>query len=173
MSKIRPAVKCHGGKFYLCHWIIEHFPPDYEKLTYIEPFCGAANTLMNKNIASEEGINDLDPSIVTMLRVIRDQCEDFLEKLKKVKYTQKTFDIAQEQKTITNDLDKAVNEFILRRMSRGGLKKSFAWSKRTRGGKPGDVNAWDTIIKLLPDIAKRLEKVYIFNKTAKWNNLEH
>ena len=65
-----------------------------------------------------------------------------------------------------NELAHAVNEFILRRMSRGGLKLAFAWSNRERGGKPGDQNAWDTIIKIIPAISKRLEKVYIFNQSA-------
>src|SRR5690606_12694280 len=43
---------------------------------------------------------------------------------------------------------------------------AFAWSDRKRGGKPGDVNAWETIITELPLIAKRLEDTNIFQKPA-------
>jgi DNA adenine methylase len=54
-----------------------------------------------------------------------------------------------------------VNEYILRRMSRGGLKKAFAWSNRTRGDKPGDLNSWNTMLKQLPKISERLRNVTI------------
>jgi DNA adenine methylase len=165
-SKLRPPFKIHGGKYYLCDWIIGNFPNDYESLVYLEPFCGAASTLMNKNPSKEEAINDLDKSIVNMLRVIRDQCDDFVTCLKKIKYTKDNFNLALQRKEFVDELDAAVNEFIVRRMSRGGLKKAFAWSNRKRGGKPGDENAWETIIRLLPAISKRLEAVYVFNKPA-------
>ena len=51
-------------------------------------------------------------------------------------------------------------------MSRGGLGKTFAWSDRQRGGKPGDVNAWDTIISSLPDISERISNIIITNKNT-------
>lgn len=150
----------------MCEWIIQHLPEDHQKLVYIEPYCGAASTLMNKPPSAEEGINDLDSTVSNMLRVIRDQCDEFVACLKKIKYTKENFELAQARSRFVDDLDAAVNEFVVRRMSRGGLKKAFAWSNRTRGGKPGDENAWETIIKMLPAIAKRLESVYIFNKPA-------
>ncbi len=48
---------------------------------------------------------------------------------------------------------------IRNRFSRGGLGKTFAWSERLRGGKPGDANAWDTIRAELPAIADRVRGV--------------
>ncbi len=166
MKKIRPPFKMHGGKYYLAHWLISHFPEEYPDLMYLEPFCGAASTLFNKKHSKEESLNDLDPNIVRIMRVIRDQSEEFIKCLKKTKYTKDNFEIALGRVEFASDLDAAVNEFILRRMSRGGLKKAFAWSNRQRGGKPGDQNAWDTIIELMPDISDRLSGVFIFNKKA-------
>lgn len=150
----------------MCEWIIQHLPEDQQTLVYVEPYCGAASTLMNKPPSTEEAISDLDSSVTNMLKVIRDQCDEFVTCLKKVKYTKENFELAQKRSQFVDELDFAVNEFVVRRMSRGGLKKAFAWSNRTRGGKPGDENAWETIIKMLPAIAKRLERVYIFNKPA-------
>lgn len=72
-NKIRPPFKIHGGKWYLHSWIIENFPKDYENMVYVEPFCGAASTFMNKNASIEEAINDLDKGVVNLLRIIRDQ----------------------------------------------------------------------------------------------------
>lgn len=165
-KKIRPSFKCHGGKFYLCQWVLENFPLGYENLTYIEPFSGAASVMMNKLPSQEECLNDLDSGIVAILRVLRDQCDEFIACLKKTKYTQKNFELAMSRKEFVNDLDYAVNEFVLRRMSRGGLKTAFAWSERTRGGRPGDENAWTTMHKILPVISERLQSVYILNRPA-------
>lgn len=165
-SKLRPVVKIHGGKFFLCEWVIGNFPDDFENMTYIEPFAGAASTLCNKKPSKEEVISDLDKGIYNILKVVRDDCQEFISRLKKVKYTKETFETALLQTTFDNKIDMALNEFILRRMSRGGLKTAFAWSNRKRGDKPGDQNAWETILKILPIISKRLQYVYILNQPA-------
>jgi DNA adenine methylase len=169
MSKkttIRPPFKMHGGKFYLSQWVISQFPQNYEKMYYIEPFCGGANILLNKTPSNEELINDLDNNIVLILRIIRDQVNDFIKCIKKVKYKESTFKTALNKTEFDSDMDRAINEFVLRRMSRGGMKKAFAWSNRLRGNQPGDVNAWKTIIQQLPSISERLQNVYIINRSA-------
>lgn len=166
IKNLRPPFKMHGGKKYLSQWIIGQFPQEYEKMHYIEPFCGAANVLFNKTPAKEEIINDLDSSITNILQIIRDQVDEFTEVLKKVKYKEATFLEALEKTEFNSEIEKAVNEFILRRMSRGGIKKAFAWSNRLRGNQPGDVNAWKTIIKQLPYISERLQNVYVINRSA-------
>ncbi len=168
-KKLRPPVKIHGGKYYLSSWIIEHFPVGYEEMTYLEPFSGAASVFLNKNKSMEEAINDVNLGIIQIMRVLRDEPKDFIGRIKKVKYTERTFKRAlkcSNNKEYKDYMDHATTEFMLRRMSRGGLKKAFAWSNRTRGGQPGDVNAWETIIKQLPLISERLKGVYIFNKNA-------
>jgi DNA adenine methylase len=164
--KIRPPFKCHGGKFYLNQWIIEQFPKEYESMSYIEPFCGGANVLLHKTPSKEELINDLDSSIAIIMRILRDQVEDFVKNIKKVKYKEETFKAALDKTEFDDEMDKAINEFILRRMSRGGMKKAFAWSKRLRGNQPGDLNAWKTIISQLPKISERLQNVFIINRSA-------
>jgi DNA adenine methylase len=163
MKKLR-FVKTHGGKFYLSKWIIEHFPENYQEMVYLEPFCSGANVLLNKEPSKDEIINDLDPDIIVLFRIIRDQCTSFLRKVNKIKYKESNFKIALEKKG--DDLCQAINEFVLRRMSRGGLKKTFAWSNRERGGQPGEINSWKTIIKLIPSISERLQKVIILNRSA-------
>lgn len=163
---MRPPFKCHGGKSYLAKWIIENFPANYQEMAYMEPFCGGCSVLLNKEPSKEEVINDLDENIVIMLRVIRDQCTKFLRKLKRIGYKESNFEAALKREKFPSDLHKAINELVLRRMSRGGLKKAFAWSQRERGGQPGEINAWETIIDLLPGISERLQNVIILNKPA-------
>lgn len=164
--KTRPVFKCHGGKYYLAQWIISHFPEDRENMTYVEPYCGGANVLLNKEKSKVEIINDIDLTLINIYRALRDEPKDFIRRLNLCKYCQETFDKALNKAPQEDYLDSAINEFILRRMSRGGLKKAFAWSNRLRGGKPGDVNAWETALKSLPDLSTRLNGVFIFNKQA-------
>jgi DNA adenine methylase len=166
MEKIRPIVKIHGGKFYMAPFIIEHFPQKYEEMSYFEPFCGGASVLLNKQPSQEEIINDADGKLINLFKIVRDQPKELVAKLKKVKYSEVNFTKAQKEEHAETPMDMAVNEYILRRMSRGGLKKAFAWSDRERGGKPGDVNAWQTMLKLIPTIAKRISNVHILNKSA-------
>tara|TARA_Y100000034_G_scaffold134066_1_gene201494 strand:+ start:2905 stop:3717 length:813 start_codon:yes stop_codon:yes gene_type:complete len=168
-KKLRPPVKIHGGKYYLSSWIIEHFPAGYEEMTYLEPFCGAASVFLNKEPSKEEAINDVNLGIIQIMRVLRDEPGDFIGRIKRIKYSEGTFKRAlkrSKEEEYKDYMEHAVTEFVLRRMSRGGLKKAFAWSNRTRGGQPGDVNAWETIIEQLPIVSDRLKGVYIFNKSA-------
>jgi DNA adenine methylase len=166
MKTIRPVFKCHGGKFYLAKWIISLFPESHTEMVYVEPYCGGANVLLNKPKGGTEVINDLDLGVVQIYRALRDEPKEFVRRLNLCKYSQDTFERALARSQFEDYIDHAVNEFIVRRMSRGGLRKKFAWSERLRGGQPGDVNAWKTALKGLPELAERLKSVYIFNRDA-------
>jgi len=170
--KIRSPLKTHGGKNYLAQWIISLFPEGYEKLTYIEPFIGGGSVFLNKKPSCIEIIGDLDVGTYQVYTHLKysEYAQKFIDRLSALTYSEETF-LAEKEKEqrlrkrheriASHDIDLAVNEFVLRRMSRGGLKKSFAWSKRERGGEPGDVHAWKTILKELPIISKRLSNVYV------------
>ena len=168
--KNRPPIKMHGGKGHLAQFIVEQFPTSYESMDYVEPYVGGGSVLLNKNTSNgTEIINDLDLGIVQIFRALRDEPENFISRLKRTKYSERTFNraIKRSNTKIDDYIDQAINEFILRRMSRGGLKTNFSWSDRERGGQPGDVNAWETIIKdYLPKIGERIQKIHIFNKPA-------
>lgn len=170
MTFLRPPFKIHGGKRYLYSWIIENFPKDYETMDYIEPFVGAGSVLLNKVPCLPtkiEAINDIDPGVIQIFRAVKEECDEFVRILKKIKYSERTFKAALKKKEFPNYMEHAVNEFILRRMSRGGLKRAFGWSERERGGKPGDLNAWETILGILPAISERIRNVHLINRRAR------
>ena len=156
MSKLKPPFKVHGCKYSLCDWIIQYFPENYKEMVYLEPFCGAASILVNKESSFEEAINDEDKGIIKIMRAIRDQKNEFISCLRKIRCTKKVFEKACTRTEFVNDLDEAINEYILRRMSRGGLKKTFAWTNRQK----------ITTLANITKIAKRIENVYVFNKPA-------
>ena len=167
MSKIRPLFKNHGGKHLLADWIVSHFPPDYQNLNYLEPYSGAAGVFFHKlPSAHTETLNDIDLGIMQIFRALRDEPKLFISKIKRIHYTEQTFKRAKNRHDFEDYIDQAVNEFVLRRMSRNGDKQVFSWTERTRGGKPSDVNAWETIADYLPEAAKRVHNQFLLNKPA-------
>lgn len=165
MPRLRPPIKIHGGKYYSSAWLISHFPKDYTKFTYCELCCGGGSVLLNKERSAEEVVNDIDKGIVSIFKALRDESKEFIGRIKSLSYKETTFNKAldKSKEKIDDYIDLAVNEYVLRRMSRGGMKRAFAWSDRERGGKPGDVNAWETMLKQLPVIAERLKNVIILH----------
>ena len=165
-KKIRPPLKSHGGKYYLCNWVIDNFPESYEDLTYCEPFCAGASVFLNKNPSKEEVIGDTDDGVICVFKALRDEPKEFITRIKRTRYTERAFKMAQNrsEEEFEDYVDHGVNEYVLRRMSRGGLKKAFAWSERKRGGQPGDLNAWKTMFAQLPIIAERIKGASILNK---------
>jgi DNA adenine methylase len=58
-----------------------------------------------------------------------------------------------------DEVEAAARVIVSRRWSRGGHGKHLAWSERTRGGLPGDLNSWLTFLDMLPAIGERLAGV--------------
>lgn len=69
MSRQRPILRYHGGKWKLAPWIITHFPPHH---AYVEPYGGSASVLLRKRRSTQEVYNDLDEEIVNVFRVLRE-----------------------------------------------------------------------------------------------------
>src|SRR5205085_8078546 len=127
---IRPPVKWHGGKHYLCQRIIEEFPPHH---TYVEPFGGAASVLLNKPPAVVEVYNDLDQRITRLFLVLRDHGAELQRRLTLTPYSEIEFDAAEEP--ATNEIEQARRDFVRWRLSLGGRGDSFSFTlHRVRRG---------------------------------------
>jgi DNA adenine methylase len=160
----RPPVKWHGGKRYLASRIIGHFPTHR---IYLEAFGGGASVLLNKPPVEVETYNDLDLRITRLFRIIRDQGEAFLEKVRLIPYSQVEFDSAGTYPVGGTDLEMAICDFVRWRQSFGGKGQTWSYTTgRARGGMAGDVNAWWTAIEHLPTIIGRIRRVQIICQSA-------
>lgn len=163
---IRGLIKIFGGSNYKYKWIIQNFPFEYERLNYLEPFVGSGVVFLNKKISPQETINDLDPRICSMWYATVNRFEEFYSLLSKIEYKEETFNKAKlftEQCNDPFNFDLAINSYIVFRMSRCGLCKDFAIGERQRGGKPGDINAFENSLKNLINIKNRTSGVVLLN----------
>ena len=162
--KLRPPVKWHGGKHYLAERIISCFPAHR---IYLEPFGGAASVLLNKPPVQVEAYNDLDLRITRLFRVLQNQGGEFVARVQFIPYSQREFEDAAVYSPGASDLDKAVCDFVRWRQSFGGKGRTWSYTTgRARGGMAGDVNAWWTAIKQLPEVIDRLRRVQILHQPA-------
>ncbi len=159
-----PLIKMHGGKFKINDWIIDHFPPYYREMTYIECFVGGGSIILNKKPSFKEIINDIDKDLINIYQVLINDIDKLINQLETYKYSEEIFEEALRDKNFDDNIDQACNTYIIKRMSRGGLGLNFAWSNRLRGDQPGDINAWENSIENLYDIKKRLNNVIILNE---------
>jgi DNA adenine methylase len=160
----RAPIKRHGGKAYLARSIAGLIPPHE---TYVEPFAGSAAVLFAKPPAARETIVDMDAGVVALMAALRDTPDALAARLARLDYAEAAFTAWRDADPATlPQLDLAVKTYVVANMSRGGLGKSFAWSERTRGGRPGDLNAWMTKLDMLPEMARRLAGVEVVNGDA-------
>ena len=168
MNLVQP-LKWHGGKYYLRQWIIGLMPPH---LHYVEPFFGGGAVLLARQpIGVSEVINDLHGELTNFWRMLQcpEKFKEFQSRVDLIPFSEVEFDKALElQGQSTEDVDRAVQFFVLARQSRQGLMKDFATlsRNRTRGGINEQVNSWLSVIDGLPDVHRRLKSVVILNQDA-------
>jgi DNA adenine methylase len=161
--RLRPFIKRHGGKYYLASRIVSLFPGHR---VYVEPFLGGGSCLLRKPKACREVVGDLDADLIGLWGLLARRPDWLRQELAALDFDEATFEAARGMLASDNPTLRAVGYLIRNRMSRGALGKDFAkcgrladGSPRLRGGKPDNVNAWDTIRAELPAIAERVRDV--------------
>ncbi len=163
MRTLRPPVKWHRGKRYLCRKIIAYFPPHQ---TYLAPFGGAASVLLNKPPAEVEVYNDRDRRITRLFRVLRDHGDEFRRLLTLTPYSEAEFE--QAAQPAGTEIEQARRDFVRWRMSLGGRGDSFSFTlHRVRRHMADVVSGYLSMIdEELPAVIDRLRRVQIVNRPA-------
>ena len=84
MNKADCILRWHGSKRQLAPAIVKLFPRDYEKLIYVEPFCGGAAVYFVKRPSRSEVLNDLDGDLVNVLLTIKFHAHELIRCLRLV-----------------------------------------------------------------------------------------
>ena len=167
----RPPVKTFGGKFYDARNLAKLIPSDIN--TFAELYVGGGSVYLNLHPDRYHSVvlNDLDKPTSSLWMALLCNFETFHAQVSAIEYNLETFTHWRDLVPAVNDtLTIAIKHYVTNKMSRGGMGKSFAWSERLRGGRPGDLNAWMTGLDELKLIRDRLREddpaIYSTNATT-------
>ena len=96
--------------------------------------------------------------MLNIYRAVRDGPLELIRKANLFKHSQEDFEKIEKRKQFEDYLDQAVNDLLLRRTSKNGLKKSYI--------KTANIKSWKDSISLLSQNSERLREVFILNKSA-------
>jgi DNA adenine methylase len=166
----RPVLRWFGGKFLLADWIISHFP---KHKVYVEPYGGAASVLMKKNRSYAEVYNDIDGSVVSVFRILRDpeKSKELQRRLEFTPFAREEFHDAHDAHDALDDIDLA-RRMIVRSfqgfgadsVSNTGRATGFRSNSNRSGTTPA--HDWANYPQNIPAFCERLRGVCIENKDA-------
>lgn len=159
----------YGGKFSHLDWLLPLLPKCHH---YCEPFAGSAAILLNRDPSPVETYNDLDGEVVNFFRVLRDHKDRLIEAIGLTPFSREEFEQACNIDPSLDEIERARRFFVRARQVRTGLAQKASlgrWANcmnTSRSGMSGVVSRWLGSIDSLPDIAERLLRVQIENRSA-------
>lgn len=158
MKSVRNLVRHPSEKWHMRSWILDHFPDGYEGMTYCEPFGGCGSLLMHKKRSKIEIFNDVDESVVSFLRAVRDEPAELCRRLRQQKQTEECFERSLKKRHHDDYIDSAVQDFVLRRLSKRAMKSEYQ--------KPRATDDWKSQVGLVSHFSPRIKEAFILNKDA-------
>lgn len=154
---MRALLKYPGSKWSSADWIIDHFPDEYEKMTYLEPFFGSGAVFFNKNRSKIETINDIDKNVVNLFKVIRDHPKVLQDLIRFTPWSRDEYLASYEQ---TDDSFESARRFLVRCWQAMGTKTSdkTGWSNNIKPCDSGS-SRWARLEELISETADRLKSV--------------
>lgn len=152
---MKAIIRYPGSKWNLAEWIIQHFPDDYEKMIYVEPFFGSGAVFFNKVPGKIETINDLDDNVVNLFRVIRDYPDELKRMLYYTPYSRVEFD--NSLLPCDDPIEKA-RRFVVRTTQSIGAKlgTKSGWRNHKQLKIGGSACKWGSICDTIELAAQRL-----------------
>ena len=161
----RPALRYYGGKWKLAPWIISHFPPHQN---YVEPCGGAASVLLQKPRSPLETYNDLDGNVVNFFRVLRDQPDELIRKIRLTPWARAEYELSLEP--CEDVVERARRFFVASWMSMQGghhSKTSKTWRSQKHVDDRYRLACADMIAVDVETLAVRFDFVQIDNRDAR------
>lgn len=168
MAKVkRPALKYHGSKFKIAHWIISHFP---EHRCYVDLFGGGAGVLLQKPPAYVEVYNDFDGEVVNFFRVLRDPelGAQLIDRLALTLYSRQEYDASW--RPGPEPIERAYAMFVRSWQgianSTTARKRPSGWSSALTNSRTSRIPRWRGTIKNLPAVVERFLNILIEQRPA-------
>lgn len=135
-SAIKPPVPYYGGKITIAEQVVSFFP---EHKHYVEPFAGSMSVLFAKSRSVMETVNDLDDTLVTFWRALRDQADELERVCALTPHARSEYTAVRRDNIAVpgNDLETARRVWLLLTQGRGGTlrpEKGTGWRHYVAAG---------------------------------------
>jgi DNA adenine methylase len=144
------CLKYPGSKKQCADWIISHFPDDYKRMTYLEPFFGSGVVFFTKERSVIETINDRDKIIYTLFTQIRDNEEKLIYLIEHTPWSRDEYNLSFMD---TEDELESVRRFLVRMWFSIGARSCQKSGFRTNIIKNG--GNFSAFHQNLPDVIRR------------------
>lgn len=158
MTITAPPFSYFGGKTRLAASIVGHFPPHEH---YVEPYGGSLSVLLAKPRSRMETVNDLDRSLMTFWRVLRDRPQDLAWACALTPHSRAELAESRTSLTGLNELEIARRIWVALSQSRTGTLRHTGWRHfvdpaGSNIGMPGYLAGY---VDRIPPAAERLRGV--------------
>jgi len=162
-SILRSPLIWFGGKGRFVPKLLPLIPPHSK---YVEVFGGGGSLLFAKEPAAVEVYNDINAGLANFFRVIQDPVlfADFCRRINFTLYSRAEYEhFRKTWETIEDPLERAFRFYVVARQSFGGMfGKSWGYALTLENGGMSAVNSkWLSIMRMMPEIQKRLATVKI------------
>lgn len=121
---MKPPIPYYGGKQRIAARIVSHFP---EHDHYVEPYCGGLSILLAKPPSKMETVNDLDESLITFWRVLRDRTDDLMRVCTLTPHSRHELNLCREPMDGLDELEVARRVWSQLAQGRSGTRTRTGW----------------------------------------------
>lgn len=153
---MKSVLRYPGGKWSVAEWIVSLFPPNYEKMVYVEPFVGSGAVFFTKRPSTIETINDLEDEIINLFQVLRSCPEKLAQQIDLTPYSRREYELAYE--ACDDPLEKA-RRFMVRSNQAIGAKTNVkcGWRNHKTEKIGGTACKWRGLPDSVFPVARRLQ----------------
>ena len=166
-TSMRTPLTYYGGKARIAKWVVSKFPPNYQNLHYVEPFCGGLSVFFEKEKSKAETVSDSDWKIYNFFYQLRYNGKELYRLLDLTPYSENEYRVAIKNIKDPNisDLNKALYTFIIYQTSYGcHYTGGFGFSKNPI--KPEPPVFCRKIKERIPLAIERIKDCQILNRDA-------
>ena len=161
---IKPILKYPGAKWRIASWIVSLFPPH---LHYVEPYAGNAACFFTKAPARHEVLNDLNGSICTLFRVLRNRGEELAEAILLTPWCEEEYERVEKDWLHEDEVEHARRFLVRCWQAHGGtIYQVSGWKHNGLNGHAYPVRLWRQLPERLLATVDRLRDAEIRTQPA-------
>jgi DNA adenine methylase len=149
------VLKYPGSKNFISGDIISLFPPQYHKMTYLEPFFGSGSIFFRKVPSIVETINDLDGDVYNLFYQIRHNPQELARLIDFTPWSRKEYEISYTRSA--SDLENARRFLIRCRFSIGYASGSKNGWRHNIKKNNGNLASFSSLPAAILETSRRLK----------------